>query len=116
MSFTDELATLRAAGYTTDFAARAEGLRCSTCGHTHDAGAAQVDRVVRFEGASDPDDEAILLALTCTACHARGVLIAPCGPAASGPEAAVIAHIGDIVVGERLFMRSHTNTDGTMRM
>ncbi len=95
MSLADELGTLRSAGYTRDFAARPDGLRCSTCGHTHDPVAAKVDRVVRFEGASDPDDEAILLALTCTACRAHGVLIAPYGPASSGPEAAVIAHLGD---------------------
>lgn len=95
MSLTDELASLRAKGYTTDFSAVAEGLRCGTCGHTHDPRDATIEAMARFEGASDPGDEAILLAIACVACGARGVLVAAYGPTATGPEAAVINRLRD---------------------
>jgi hypothetical protein len=60
---------LRAAGFTTDLSAAPRGrLRCPACGATVDAARCTVVDIVRFEGDSNPDDEAILVAL-----------ISPCG-------------------------------------
>ena len=58
---------LRAAGYVTDFSASSDGtLVFRACGTSHDAATIEIRETVRFEGDSNPDDEAILLALRCS--------------------------------------------------
>jgi hypothetical protein len=47
----------------------------------------------RFEGISDPDDEAIVLALAHQPTGLAGILDAAFGPAASADEAAVLTHL-----------------------
>ena len=60
---------LRTSGFATDLSASPHGrLRCLACGTVVDAASCTVVDIVRFEGESNPDDEAILLAL-----------ISPCG-------------------------------------
>ena len=48
----------------------------------HGADRGLVERVDRFEGASDPDDEAILLGLRCPECGALGTFTSGYGPSA----------------------------------
>jgi hypothetical protein len=60
-------------------------MRCSACGGEYPADALTVDEVVRFEGASDPADEAILYALT-GPCGHRGIYVAAYGPDASAAD------------------------------
>ena len=56
---------LRAVGYTIDWQSTGEGrLRCIACGLTVEPSMVRIDEVVRFEGVSDPGDEAILFALS----------------------------------------------------
>ena len=87
----DEIATLRARGYTADFSVTADGrLRCVSCGHTHEPSDAVIESTARFEGASNPDDQAIVYGLRCGECGVRGVLVAAYGPTASAEEAAVV--------------------------
>jgi hypothetical protein len=87
----EELSTLRQRGYTADFSVTRDGeLRCDTCGHVLPAEDARIESVARFEGPSNPDDQAIVLGLHCVACDCRGVLVAAYGPTASAEEAAVI--------------------------
>jgi hypothetical protein len=63
-TLTDAIDRLRAAGYALDlFVAPGAVLRCGGCQAAFDAATMQIDEVVRFEGESDPDDEAILFAL-----------------------------------------------------
>lgn len=81
---------LRRGGYATSFSIAEGGLHCDACGETHLVGAVEVDHVLREEGASDPDDEAIVVGLTCPACGARGTLVAAYGPGASREEAEVL--------------------------
>lgn len=58
---------LRTRGYLHDFMASPEGnLICRTCGTSHDPENIEIRETVRFEGDSNPDDEAILLALSCS--------------------------------------------------
>ncbi|MBA2609181.1 MAG: hypothetical protein H0U92_09605 [Actinobacteria bacterium] len=86
---------LRVKGYDADFSVSEEGLlRCGQCGHLHAPEDAVVNVTYRFEGASDPDDEAVILGLTCGACGSRGVLVAAYGPSASPEDAAVVAALG----------------------
>jgi hypothetical protein len=91
----EAIAELRRAGYSAEFSARGDGLRCTSCGNTHPASEAQMDRVVRIEGVTDPADEAIVFGLTCAHCGTRGVFVAAYGPAATEEEAAVITALTD---------------------
>ena len=89
MTHSNELATmvnaiavLEAEGYTGQFTINGEGIHCPRCHLMHSADRGLVERVVRFEGASDPDDEAILLGLRCPECGALGTFASGYGPSA----------------------------------
>ena len=72
---------LEAEGYTTPITVLPDGtIRCGSCAQTCAIQNALVDRVYRFEGASDPDDEAIVLGLRCPQCDAKSVLVSAFGP------------------------------------
>lgn len=87
----EAIAALRREGFSADFAVTSDGhLQCGACGHLDAPQNATIDETIRFEGASDPDDEAIVFGLTCQECGIRGVLVAAYGPAASAEEAAVV--------------------------
>lgn len=81
---------LQADGYTTDFRIASDGLRCDSCGHTHRPGDLVVESTSRFEGASNPDDQAVVFGVRCAECDVRGVIVAAYGPTASEEEAAVV--------------------------
>jgi hypothetical protein len=88
---TTAMERLRSHGYTVEFHATDDGrLACPECGTSGDPATMQVDHTGRFEGPSDPGDEAILMALTCQ-CGARGLYSAAYGPAAPAADAAVLA-------------------------
>jgi hypothetical protein len=85
-TLSEVLARLVGEGYLADFRL-ADGVRCpNDC-----AGPATIDSTWRFEGASDPDDESIVLALRCPVCRTRGLLTAAYGAMLSGPEALALA-------------------------
>jgi hypothetical protein len=87
----EEIRALRARGYVADFSVTADGtLRCDTCSETVAPGDAVIESTARFEGPSNPDDQAIVFGLHCPGCDIRGVLIAAYGPTATAEEAAVI--------------------------
>lgn len=66
-TLTDAMSRLRTAGYLADFSATDDGhLRCGSCGARQHPETMTVHETVRFEGDSNPDDEAILLALACS--------------------------------------------------
>jgi hypothetical protein len=70
---------LRTAGYQFDLSADVGGrLRCGGCGELVDAHEAIVEETVRFEGTSNPDDQAILSAVL-TPCGHRGLFSAAYG-------------------------------------
>jgi hypothetical protein len=86
----EEIAALRTRGYVADFAVTRDGqLRCD-CGHTMPPSTAVIESTARFEGASNPDDQAVVFGLRCDECGARGVLVAAYGPTASAAEVTVI--------------------------
>ena len=87
----EEIEALRSRGFTADFSVTADGqLRCDTCGHSHPPAEAVIESTARFEGSSNPDDEAIVFGLRCDACRTSGVLVAAYGPTATAEEAAVV--------------------------
>jgi hypothetical protein len=80
---------LRALGYGVDLRAAPGGhLVCPACETTFDAAAVEIDETVRFEGASNPADESILVAVTLPCGH-RGLYSAAYG--AATPEVDVEA-------------------------
>jgi hypothetical protein len=87
----EEISTLRARGYTADFRITRDGqLRCGSCAHDTVATDAVVESTARFEGPSNPDDQAIVFGLRCVSCGVRGVLVSAYGPTASAEEADVL--------------------------
>jgi hypothetical protein len=82
---TEALALLQAEGYTADFNLEGTAATCSACRHRHALEGAHVQRQYRFEGDSDPGDEAIVLGVRCPACGALGVIVSAYGPDAD-PE------------------------------
>ena len=86
---TEAVQYLAARGYTDSFALAAEGLSGPGEEQLHDLADAVVDYQFRFEGDSDPGDEAIVLGVSC-ACSQRGVLVSAFGPNADPAHAAVL--------------------------
>jgi hypothetical protein len=91
------LARLEADGYTDEFRAVADGLR-----HLHDDGEQHVmapedltvREVVRFEGASDPDEEAAVFALECD-CGIKGTYVVTYGPGMPPEDNDVVLRLND---------------------
>jgi hypothetical protein len=87
----EEIASLRTNGYVMDFSVTSDGrLHCDTCDQSLDPSDAVVESTARFEGASNPDDQAVVFGLRCDGCGGRGVLVAAYGPTATAEEAAVV--------------------------
>jgi hypothetical protein len=78
---TEAMAELRAAGYRLDVDLVGGVLQTSD-GASCDCAEAVVDRVYRFEGESDPGDEAIVLGLSLPGADRRGLLVSAYGPGA----------------------------------
>jgi hypothetical protein len=78
---------LTAEGWTDQFRADPGGLRSTTSGRVHPLDCLVVDAMHRFEGPSNPDDEAILFALSARDDGTRGTWVIPFGPGASALEA-----------------------------
>ncbi len=77
MMFTETLSQavdrLTAQGYTDDFRAESDGMRAVVAGILYRPELLVVEEIVRFEGISDPADEAIVLALHCREDGIKGV-------------------------------------------
>lgn len=83
---------LRSSGYDYNFRAAGNQLECDRCGAPVDPSTVQVDQIVRFEGESDPGDEAILYALDAGGGH-RGLYAAAYGADVSPADIAVISSL-----------------------
>jgi len=76
---------LAAEGYDESLALDPSGVRCPGCDTAQPIDRVVVERVFRFEGASNPDDEAIVLGGFCEACGTRGTIVSAYGSGAD-PE------------------------------
>lgn len=88
-TLSEAIARLDDAGFVKHFYPVDGQLVCDECETRFDPSTMTVDEIVRFEGASDPDDEAILYALT-TDCGHRGVYSSAYGAAASSDDIDVV--------------------------
>ncbi len=86
-TLSEALDRLGAAGYRQDFRVDDGQLCCGHCAVCSDPRDVAVEEIVRFEGESDPDDEAIVLALSCLSCGVKGTLTLSYGPSMPPQEA-----------------------------
>jgi hypothetical protein len=70
---------LTRAGYRDDFRAERGGLRAVKAGRVYDPESLVIEEVVRFEGESDPDDEAVVFALSSGSYGTRGTYVVTYG-------------------------------------
>lgn len=91
----ETLARLHAAGFAGEFVLEPEdippGLWCRSCGRRHLPERTTVAAVHRFEGPTSPEDEALLLALVCPRCEAKGTVVTGYGPSAAAEDAELLA-------------------------
>ena len=80
MTVTEAVRRLEEQGYARDFRIVEAALACPDCGHSHAPRDLVVREVYRYEGMSDPADEAIVLGVECEECGARGIVVSAYGP------------------------------------
>ncbi len=95
----DALEQLRAKGYDVELVMRDQRLRCPRCTADHPVHQMVADHVYRFEGDSDPGDEAIVIGVTCPTCGARGAIVSAYGPDADPDELAGVLMIAQRYAG-----------------
>jgi hypothetical protein len=69
-------------------------------GTDHDPATLKVVEIVRFEGTSDPSDEAVMVAVANRDGAPVGTFTTPYGPLASADEAAILAHLHRVIATE----------------
>lgn len=87
------LARMDAAGFTADLVADGPVLRVAGTDRRFDPIEVAVVETVRFEGTSNPDDEAILFAIASAAGEPIGTFSMPYGPAAGPEESAIVERL-----------------------
>ena len=68
-------------------------ITCGGCGQASDAGGFVVAEVRRLEGASDPDEMALIAALRCPVCGAGGAIVLSYGPEVTETAAAILERL-----------------------
>lgn len=87
---------LRALGFGGDLFITEEGMvRCGACHQDTPPEDLDLRHLVRLEGASDPADEAAVLALVCRRCGAQGSAVVRYGPESSAQDARVLRVVED---------------------
>lgn len=98
-TLTQAMQRLRGNGFVHDLQATLGGqLRCGTCGSLSDPESATIAETIRFEGDSNPDDEAILIAIVCPG-GCLGQFSSAFGPTASAPDTEVLQRLTHIATG-----------------
>lgn len=90
---TEAMQLLERDGYTSSFEIRDGLVSCEACSTDHSHAQLLVERTYRFEGESDPGDEAIVLGVKCPGCGMHGVLVSAYGPDADRELIALVRHI-----------------------
>ena len=71
---------LRALGYTYDFNLRPDCLECSSKEKSLSPDEFEIDKIYRFDGMTNPDDESILYAISSKDHNMKGILVNGYGP------------------------------------
>ncbi|MCU1390356.1 MAG: hypothetical protein JWL72_3694 [Ilumatobacteraceae bacterium] len=79
---TDAVAYLRGAGYTDDVELEGTSVQCARTNMSYALDNVIVDHTFRFEGDSDPGDEAIVLGLRYPDTDVKATLVSAFGPGA----------------------------------
>ncbi len=87
---------LTARGYTDVFRAEPAGMRAVVAGIFYRPESLVVEEVARFEGISDPADEAIVLALHCREDGVKGTYTLPFGPGMGALDAEMMRRLRDM--------------------
>ena len=87
---TEAIAFLASEGYVEDFQICAGGLVDAGTGAKHPVVTVTVDYAFRFEGPSDPGDEAVVLGVRCANWTRKGVVVSAYGPDAEPETAALL--------------------------
>ncbi len=74
-TLTEAITALREQGYTEDFNLKEDCLECELSALQLFPHEFEIDQVFRFFGASDPDDESILYAISSHQYHMKGLLV-----------------------------------------
>ncbi len=93
-TLSDAITRLTDAGYEEAFHSDGGQLVCGRCDTRFEPSDVTVDEIVRFEGASDPGDQAILYALV-AGCNHRGFYSLAYGPAATKDDIKVLLELPD---------------------
>jgi hypothetical protein len=72
---TEAIAQLEARGYDSSFLLGEHGFGCRSCNEVHAPERLTVEATYRFEGASDPADESIVIGVSCPECGAKGIFV-----------------------------------------
>ncbi len=87
---TEAVVFLASEGYVDDFRLCGEGILDPGTGAAHPVATATVDYTFRFEGPSDPGDQAIVLGVHCVGWGRKGVIVSAYGPDAEPETAALL--------------------------
>ena len=87
---TEAVAFLASKGYVDDFRLAADGIVDASTREVHPLQNAVVDYTFRFEGDSDPGDEAIVLGVHCGDWKRKGVVVSAYGPDADPEHTAIL--------------------------
>ena len=92
-TLSEALKRLAAAGYHDDFRAEPEGLRARLTGKRHLPESMVIEESVRFEGDSDPSEEAVVFALRSETDGSTGTYTVAYGPAMDLADVAMVGRL-----------------------
>ena len=87
---TDAVRFLESEGFGATVAVQGRLIRCSQCEGDYETDDLVVSHTFRFEGDTDPGDEAIVLGVEIPSCGAKGIIVSAYGPDADPDLLAVV--------------------------
>lgn len=84
---------LKKDGYTLDFNVRQERIVCHQTNTILSSEDFEIDKVYRFEGATNPDDQSVLYAISSSKLGVKGVLVNGYGISADAATDAIIVQL-----------------------
>jgi hypothetical protein len=82
-------------GYPDAWRGESGGIRATQSGHLHRPEELEIDSIDRFEGISDPDDQAMVLAVRCRSDGCSGTYTVPYGKDMPSIDGMLIIQIPD---------------------